>query len=252
MIPRVKIRHWLLVVLAPWGHPMAASAAADDLKTNAAECTTGSIRGEAPARIEQACNQSIGSGAFAGSELAMLYLGRANVHDFVGDKALARNDYDKALELAPAAKGIHYNRGVFFAKQGDLDAALDDYTAELKLNPGYVPALYNRAQILGTQNHLDEALTDYTAAIAVDANEAQLYADRGLVYLRQNRLNESLADENEAIRLQPKIAIAYFTRSAAYARLGESQKAREDAATAIRLDPALARRIRTNQNPTPP
>jgi hypothetical protein len=40
--------------------------------------------------------------------------------------ALARSDYDKALEIAPAARGIHYKRGMFFAEQNELAAALDD------------------------------------------------------------------------------------------------------------------------------
>ena len=248
---QVKFRHLAVMALASWG-AVIATAATDQLTASAKECTAGSIHGEAPAKIEQACNQSIGSGAFAGSELAMLYLGRANLHDFVGDKALALSDYDKALELAPAAKGIHYNRGVFFTEQGDLNAAREDYDAELKLDSRSVPALYNRARILAAQNHLDEAAADYSAAIAVGTHEPRLYADRGGVYLRQNRLNDAVADETEAIRLKPELAIAYFTRSTAYAELGDPQQAQQDAETAIRLDPTLARRIRINQNAPPP
>jgi tetratricopeptide (TPR) repeat protein len=64
------------------------------------------------AKIVSACTSSIDANHYQGTQLGLLFLGRANAYDFMGDKARALADYNKAIEMAPTFAGIYYNRGV--------------------------------------------------------------------------------------------------------------------------------------------
>lgn len=53
--------------------------------------------GQPPDRIRD-CSSAIDSKSFHGTQLAGLYLNRANAYDATGDKDNARSDYSKAIE----------------------------------------------------------------------------------------------------------------------------------------------------------
>jgi hypothetical protein len=96
-----------------------------------------------------------------------------------------------------------YNRGIAYAKKGDLDRAIADFDQALRLDPDSTFALNNR----------------------------------GAAYARKGQYSEAIADFNEAIRLDPQSATAYNNRGTAYAKLGEYERALEDFEQAVRLDP---------------
>jgi len=122
-----------------------------------------------------------------------------------------------------------YNRGIAYAKKGDLDRAIADFDQALRLDPDSTFALNNR----------------------------------GAAYARKGQYSEAIADFNEAIRLDSQSATAYNNRGTAYAKLGEYDRALEDFEQAVRLDPKdmsaqnnrrLARQLKGSvaAAPTPP
>jgi tetratricopeptide (TPR) repeat protein len=243
----------------PNGRSMAAqllllSAACGAAETFTADQRTlyGECEASAVATQVHACSAAIDSKLFKGTQLAGLYVNRANGYDANGDKNSALQDYNRALELAPDNAGIYYNRGALFVTQENYDAALKDYNAALRLNPGYVAALSNRGRLFAFKHDHSAALADFSEAIRLDPS-ALLYQDRGSVYVQQQQFQHALDDENAAIRLDPSVGLAYFFRSMAYGGLGASDKASVDAQTAVRLDPSLAQFIKLNgQGPTSP
>ncbi len=96
-----------------------------------------------------------------------------------------------------------YNRGIAYAKKGDLDRAIADFDQALRLDPDSTFALNNR----------------------------------GAAYARKGQYNEAIADFNEAIRLDGQSATAYNNRGTAYGKLGQYDRALEDFEQAVRLDP---------------
>jgi tetratricopeptide (TPR) repeat protein len=157
-------------------------------------CTEGEPNGTAPVRIESACTSAIDAKVYQPTQLALLYLGRANVYDFMGEKSKALADYDKAIEIAPDFAGIYFNRGVYFASQNDLDAALKDYDAALRLDPDMVSALYNRARIRTALGAFPEAVADFSHAIERQPAEPRLRLERGAL----TKLIKSNQDSQDA------------------------------------------------------
>jgi tetratricopeptide (TPR) repeat protein len=124
---------------------------------------------------------------------------------FLGVFALA------ALTLALSVCGgmseaeKHYNAGVDFQEQGQLEEAKTEYDEAIRLNPELVLA----------------------------------YSNRGLVYIALGQHEKAVQDLDEAVRLNPELALAYSSRGVAYGVLGQPQRAIEDFTKAIHLDTQL-------------
>lgn len=229
------------------------SAACGAAETFTADQRTlfGQCEASAVATQVRACSAAIDSKLFKGTQLAGLYVNRANGYDANGDKNSAMQDYNHALELAPENAEIYYNRGALFVTQENYDSALKDYNAALRLNPTYVAALSNRGRLFAFLHDHSAAVADYSEAIRLEPS-ALLYQERGSVYVQQRQFQRALDDENAAIRREPSVGLAYFFRSMAYGGLGASDKASVDAQTAVRLDPTLAQFMKLNgQGPSP-
>lgn len=199
-----------------------------------------------PARVIQACTESLDHNIYEGSARFFLFANRAAGYFAAGDKQHALDDYNEAVKLAPHNAYVYYNRGVFYSAQSDNDAALRDFDAALGINPNLVIALRQRARLYQARGSLSEAREDYSKAIGVEPKTAALWSDRGYVSLRQKDYDGAVKDEAEAIRLDPKLARAYYLRgaAAAFGGLGDSHQAIDDIKTAVGLDPSLATYVR--------
>lgn len=199
-----------------------------------------------PARIIQACTESLAQDIFEGHTRFFLFAGRAAGYFAQGDTQHALDDYNEAVKLAPRNAYVYYNRGVFYAAQSDNDAALRDFDTALGINAKLVPALRQRARIYQARGNFIDAREDYSKAIGLQPKTAALWSERGYVSLRQQDYESAVKDEAEAIRLDPKLARAYFLRgaAAAFGRLGDSHNTIDDIKTAVGLDPSLAGYVR--------
>jgi tetratricopeptide (TPR) repeat protein len=195
-----------------------------------------------PARIIQACTESLAQDIFEGNTRFFLFVGRAAGYFAAGDKQHALDDYNEAVRLSPRNAYVHYNRGVFYAAQSDYDAALRDLDTALEIKPGLVIALRQRAKIYQARGDLDAARQEYSKAIGLQPKTAALWSERGYVSIRQKDYEGAVKDEAEAIRLDPKLARAWYLRgaAAAFGGLGGSNNPMDDVKAAVDLDPSLA------------
>jgi len=200
----------------------------------------------APARIIQACTESLDQDIFEGRTRFFLFAARAAGYFAAGDKQHALEDFNEAIKLAPRNAYVYYNRGVFYAAQSDTAAALQDFATALEINSKLVPALRQRAKVYLTGGNFTGAFADYSQAISLEPKTAALWSDRGYVSIRQQNYESAIKDEAEAIRLDPALARAYFLRGAAAAFGGLAGAANpiEDIKTAVGLDASLANYVK--------
>lgn len=196
-----------------------------------------------PARVIQACSESLDHKILQGDMRFYIYVNRAAGYLAAGDREHALADYNEAVSLAPKNADLYYNRGVFYATQPDDAAALRDFDAALAIDAKLVPALRQRAKIHQSHNDFSAALTDYSEAIRLQPKTAALWSERGYVSLRQHDYQSAIQDEAEAIRLDPRLARAYFYRAAAFGGVGDRKNAVDDVTAAVRLDPELDRYV---------
>jgi len=197
-------------------------------------------RGESPARMVQACTETLGHDLLASDERYYVFAARAGAYFANRDLQRALADYDAAIKLDPHEARLYYNRAAIFAAQSDGDAALRDLDTAIGLDDKLLPALLLRAKIHAAQRDFSGALADYSQMIRLQPRSARFWSDRGSLCILQRDYHAAIKDETQAIQLEPKLAPAYFLRADALANVGNRANAMSDLQTAVALDPSLA------------
>jgi len=138
----------------------------------------------------------------------------------------------------PAAE--HLNRGVEYAKQGQLDKAIAEFEEALELDPNYVKAHVNLGIAYAKQDMFDKAIAAYEQAIRLDPNIADVYYNLGIAYAKQGMFDKAIPQYEEALKLNPDDADTHWNLGAAYTKQGQVDKAITEYKEAIRLDPNIA------------
>jgi len=126
------------------------------------------------------------------------------------DRALA--DFDRAIELNPAAWWALSDRGVCHRHRGETAAAIADQSAVLEIDDRLGRAYVRRAYVHSQAGDLDAALDDLDAAVARGAHMKEFW------------LTEALVDRGEIHRVR-----------------GETEAARSDYERALEIDPLKTR-----------
>ena len=98
----------------------------------------------------------------------------------------------------------HYNQGVKYQQQGQLDLAIKEYTQAIEIDPKLPQAYLNRGNAYIAQGDYDRAIADCHKAIALNPKFAEAYHNRGLAYALKGDYAFALIDLDTAIALDPK------------------------------------------------
>lgn len=135
-------------------------------------------------------------------------------HLEAGNDAAARGQWDRAIAL--------YSRAI---ESRDLSQA------------NLAVAFNNRGLAYARKGQLDRAIDDYDTAIRLKADYAEAYYDRGLAYYDQGRYDRALKDLDSAARLNPKSVVPLVARGYARFYLGKYRDAARDFALALERNP---------------
>ena len=125
------------------------------------------------------------------------------------------------------------NRGVIWARSGEIEKALADHNKALELNPDSIGGLINRANAYSRDQSYHEALLDYDRAIELSgAAFAPALFNRGWVYRAIDEDKTALKDFEAALKLQPdneryERAVAESKRQIKEAKAEARRKKRE-------------------------
>jgi len=118
----------------------------------------------------------------------------------------------RAIAVAPAMPGAHYNRANALRALGRKEEALAAYDRALALKPAYPEALYNRGNVLLDMARPAEAVADYDAALALMPGLAEAWNNRGNALRALGRAAEALSSYDRAVALTPDYAEAHYNR----------------------------------------
>lgn len=137
--------------------------------------------------------------------------------------------------LSPEDLAATYsNRGVIWARAGEVEKALADHNQALDLLPDSPGALINRANAYLRDQNYNDAIIDYDRAIELTGGTfAPAYFNRGWAYKRINDDKQALKDFDTAARLMPdnerySHAVAETERQIREAREQARKKKREE------------------------
>jgi lipoprotein NlpI len=186
---------------------MLAAAGAHAQASDAERCRAG---GNNPDVVIKHCTAAIGSGKFAGEELARLYESRSEEWANKGDYDRAISDASAALKHAPKMAQAHYQRGLAWANKGDYDRAIADFDAALQLRPGNASVHASRAVEYSVKGDYARAIADFDAALKIDpkATDAQFARGRTLFYMSEYA--RAAQDIEAAFKAQPNAYVALW------------------------------------------
>ncbi len=146
----------------------------------------------------------------------------------------ARNQFEKALHLAPRDPRAHTGLGWVYLEAGESEAALRQlHQAE----PSTLMSLVGKTHALYRLDRFEEALEVIARAKQRFPKSPRPWTQAALVYLVQGRVPGALAELDRALRLDPKYALAHGLRSNIYLVRNQKERALEAAQQAVAANP---------------
>ena len=159
--------------------------------------------------------------------------GKARAHYNLGvsllerDRARARRELGRALELRPDHAPTLYNLGWLEQTSGRYDSARRLYEAALAADGGFWQALHNLGNLDVVQNRLDSASERFRAAIRLRPDYWPSYLSLATLELRSGAYREARRTLEKVHQLRPGLLEAHYL--VAYALVGEGDLARAEA-----------------------
>jgi tetratricopeptide (TPR) repeat protein len=128
------------------------------------------------------CTAAIQSEGVSVSDLAVAYHNRGLAYAKRGDLKDAIADFDQAIRLNPQSARPYNDGGITYARQGNFNLAIADFDRAIRLDPTYVLAFRNRGFTYYAKREYDRAIADYDVVIWLDPKNIAAYNDRGNIY----------------------------------------------------------------------
>lgn len=202
------------------------------------------------------------------------YVLRAQCYENRGDRSLAYEDLNRALESQPdntqvlladsrLASALGFtdrvlddltrlegkdakiltqtpdtliNYSAAYLKKGEVEYALGEIKECLRHHPHCVEALVQRAMCYEQAGNFSLALTDCGKAEQLERSYAPAWIEQGTIYEGHHDLSNALKSFTKAIDANPKLVSGYSHRSVVYMKLNQTESAINDLNKAIMLD----------------
>lgn len=192
---------------------------------------------------------------FLDSNLADVYLARADLKTALGDYTGAIADFDKHLQIRPDLNQTHYQairfylKGLLQLRQGNKQEALNAFDKALVLDISFADAYFERAFLKSDLGDYIGAVADYDNLLLIRPNQqvvkgsasatslAKAYLSRGHEERRQGNTKAALVSYDKALVLDTNLADAYWVRSLLKSDLGDFKGAIDDYDKHISLRP---------------
>lgn len=171
---------------------------------------------------------------------SLCYQSRGVAYQELGRLQDALTDYNKSIQLkfttAENEAIVRNNRATIYCALKQYDLAIKDYDRAIQLNPAAkYKVYYNRGNVKLELDRLEDAAADFTRVIELDPHPADGYFKRGFVRDIQGRFAEADADLNRGIELSPNHAGGYYTRGCVRMKHKQWLKAKQDLEKALAL-----------------
>jgi tetratricopeptide (TPR) repeat protein len=156
-------------------------------------------------------------------------------HELIQEYELARQAYDKCLELTPDNSDALNNRGVVLARLGMMEEAIEDLTKATRLNPQDALAWSNLALAYHERGDYSDALSSYSQALDL-RRDARFLQQMGSVYLETKQFEQAEQMFDESLSLSSQNSHGYLHRANARIEQEKFEEALEDLELAKKFD----------------
>ena len=121
----------------------------------------------------------------------------------------------------------HFNLGVYYQKQGNIDNAVKEYEAVLTLDPENAEAHNNLGVIYREKNELDKAAEHYQFVVSLNPDMEEAHNNLGVIYYLKGSYKEAGAEYRKALELNPGNLKSLINIGLVYKSQGQTKKAIE-------------------------
>lgn len=121
----------------------------------------------------------------------------------LGQLALARQQLDRALTLAPDHETAHFNLGSLLVAEGDHAGAIDAFREAVRIRPRYAAAHNNLGALLAATGALNDAIVYYRLALQFGSRDASAHYNLANALLATGNVDEAISQFREALTLTP-------------------------------------------------
>ncbi|MDW8310503.1 MAG: tetratricopeptide repeat protein, partial [Verrucomicrobiales bacterium] len=133
-----------------------------------------------------------------------------NVYLKLGNRAAAREQYERALRLNPKAAGVHYNLGNLLALEGDRAGARRCFETALRLDPRFALAHNALGRLRAAEGAPAQAIAHFQQALAAQPNFADAHLNLAELLARSGDFNAARVHFESALKLQTNSARAHL------------------------------------------
>ena len=158
----------------------------------------------------------------------------AEVLEYQGKLADAREELRKVLTLNPRLPGIHYHLGRLLLagerSSSALEEARKEFEEELRLDPSNPLAEYELGEMARQARQWNEAIEHFGRAAKLDPEFPDALVGLGRSLVSAGRPQEAVAPLEKAVKLAPASPVTHYQLSFAYRRLGHEEEAKKELA----------------------
>ena len=156
----------------------------------------------------------------------------------------AKNEYLKALALAPERLPSLCNLGGILSEEGKSEQAIALYERAAKVNPRVVDVHYNVANALLKTGAVEAAIASYRSALEVAPDHALSHNNLANTLDEKGRHDEAVMHYRLAIRSQPQHVQAYNNLSNTLIKQGKLEEAAATLLRALEISPVSPSTLR--------
>ncbi len=162
-------------------------------------------------------------------------LGLAYYHNGQVEKAVAA--YEKAIQLEPNFADAYGGLGVIYWRRGDLNAAIRHCQKAIKIAPENIEFHQNLTRIYWQKGMYDAAAVGYRIILELNPSDENALHHLGLILLSKQEYREAVSCFQEVLKRNPDSALTHGALGTAYYKLGEKGLAIQEFQEVLRLDP---------------
>ncbi len=145
----------------------------------------------------------------------------------------AQKEYENIVKADPTAKGVHYLYGrLLLSKPGGDAAAMalakQEFQKELEIDPQNAGAEYILGEMARQESQWDEAIAHFSRAAKLDTSFGDAYMGWGFCLVTLKRYEEAIPPLQMAVRLEQGNPGAHYNLAVALSRTGKKEEAEKE------------------------
>lgn len=156
---------------------------------------------------------------------------------FLGDKTLAMQCFDKAINLSPRDSNAYNNKAMLEFESGLHKDAILNFNKAINFDRKNYEAIYNLGNALKKLQEYDEAIDCYRRAIAINQNYVEAHNNLANTLKKIDKLDDALLHYEKIVQLQPNDSNSYRKLGNLFYEMGNKNKSKELFLKAIKVNP---------------